>query len=416
MSGELEAVFRAESGRVLATLIRLLGDFDLAEEALQDACALALAAWPRDGRPDNPRAWLVRAGQRRALDVLRRRQRWDGKLERLARELPRTATPQEPAEDPELPDDRLRLIFTCCHPALAPEARVALTLRTVCGLSPEAIARAFVLPVPTLAQRLVRAKAKIRAASIPYRVPPREELEQRLASVLAVVYLVFNEGYAATGGGMLVRGELCLEAIRLGRLLAELGGGTREWRETEGLLALMLLVDARRAARLDPHGELVLLEEQDRGRWDRVQIEEGLARVEAALRAGPAGPYALQAAIAALHARAARPEETDWRQVAALYDLLLRRHPTPVVELNHAVALALAGDVAQGLLRLDALEARGSLAGHHLLPAARADLLRRLGRRAEAAQAYRAALRLARQFAERRFLERRLAEIDPGLG
>jgi RNA polymerase sigma-70 factor (ECF subfamily) len=405
----LDRAFREERLRSLATLIRLLGDFDRAEEALSEAFVLATETWPRDGVPGNPRAWLVTTGRRRAIDHLRRRQAWESRRREIAAEAPAAAFPVEMAEAPE--DDRLRLVFTCCHPALAPDVQVALTLRTVSGLTTEEIARALLVPVPTLAQRIVRAKAKIRAAGIPYRVPDAAELPDRLPPVLAVVYLVFNEGYAATAGAALVRRELCAEAIRLGRLLVELGQGRPEWREAEGLLALMLLHDSRREARAGADGALVLLDDQDRARWDGGEIAEGLQRVESALDAGPAGPYALQAAIAALHARAARPQDTDWPQIAALYALLLHRAPGPVVELNHAVAVAMADGPERGLRLLDAIDARGELAGYHLLPAARADLLRRLGRREEAASAYRAALERSALEPERRFLEARLREL-----
>jgi len=347
--------------------------------------------------------------RRRAIDRLRRAKRFEAKVRELLSGQP--VSTDEAAEPEPVEDDRLRLVFTCCHPALAPDAQVALTLRTVCGLTTEEIARAFLVPLPTMAQRLVRAKGKIRAAGIPYAVPPASSIEGRLESVLAVVYLVFNEGYAATAGDFIVRKELCQEAIRLGRLLVELGTGRAEWREAEALLALMLLHDARREARVAADGSLVLLEDQDRSRWDEGWIAEGLERVERALRAGRAGPYALQASIAALHVRAERPSETDWRQIAGLYDLLLRVLPTPVVELNRAVAVAMVDGPERGLLLLDALEARGELRGYHLLPAARADLLRRLGRMDEAREAYRAAARLATLEPERRFLERRASSL-----
>ncbi len=402
----IEEIFRAEHGRILATLIRLLGDIDVAEEALQEAFAAALEQWPAAGTPANPVTWLVSTGRHKAIDRLRRRARLAQKQEEIARHLELSA-----AEDDALvPEDRLRLIFTCCHPALASEAQVALTLRTLGGLSTEEIARAFLVPAPTMAQRLVRAKAKIRAARIPYQVPPDDALAERLEAVMVVVYLVFNEGYAASFGERLVRHELCEQAIRLGRMLVEL---LPVHAEPKGLLALMLLHDSRRETRLDGSGDIVRLEEQDRTRWDRAQIDEGAALVEAALRAGdrPPGAYALQAAIAAVHAQASTAAATDWRQVTALYEVLARVHPTPVVELNRAVAVAMSGAIERGLALVDALDRRGELAGYHLLPAARAELLRRLGRHAEAAESYRRALALVRNEAERRHLEKRLREI-----
>jgi len=413
----VEQVFRTERQRALATLIRLLGgDFDLAEDALQDAFAEAVTAWPQSGVPRNPRAWLVSTARHKGLDRLRRQSRFEEKRLQLAWTVPRFEPPDvshlEGGYDGELGDDRLRLIFTCCHPALAAEAQVALTLRTLCGLGTEEIARAFLVPVPTLAQRLVRAKQKIRMAGIPYRVPPPELLAERLDAVLCTLYLVFNEGYAATGGPALLRVELCAEAIRLARLLVEL---LPEETEARALLALMLLHHARRDARLDPAGELVLLEDQDRTLWDRTEIAEGLSLVEDCLRRGGARPYALQAAIAALHARAATAAGTDWRQMAELYRLLLGLQPSPVVELNRAVAVAEAYGAEAGLEILDALEATGALPGYHLLPAARADLLRRLGQTAEAAAAYRRALDLAGNPAEQRFLARRLAAVEAEL-
>jgi RNA polymerase sigma-70 factor (ECF subfamily) len=412
---EIEESYREVSLRALATLIRLLGgDFDLAEEALQEAWAAALAAWRHAGVPANPRAWLVSTARHKALDRLRRRSRFADKTRELAHGMPAAAPPDLSGLEPEteLGDDRLRLIFTCCHPALAAEAQVALTLHTLCGLSTEEIARAFLVPVPTLAQRLVRAKRKIRQAGIPYRVPAPADLPERLEAVLCAIYLVFNEGYAATSGPELLRPDLSAEAIRLVRLVVEL---LPEAAEAKGLLALMLLHHARRAARVDGAGEIVLLEDQDRGRWERGEIAEGLALVEAALGSRPAGgpgPYALQAAIAACHAAAPTAAQTDWRQIAALYGLLARVQPSPVVELNRAVAVAQAEGPEQGLALLDALDGDNALAGYHLLPAARADLLRRMGRRAEAAGAYRRALALAGNPAERRFLERRLAEVE----
>ena len=403
----IDALYRAESRRVLATLIRLLGDFDLAEEALHDAFTAAVERWPEEGMPANPRAWLVSTGRFKSIDRLRRRARFDAGLVEVADRLANTTTAAADIDDEYVEDDRLRLIFTCCHPALAPDAQVALTLREVCGLTTEEIARAFLTPAPTLAQRIVRAKAKIRDARIPYQVPALPDLPARLDSVLHVVYLVFNEGYSASAGENLTRYDLSLEAIRLGRLLVELLPDP----EATGLLALMLLHDARRAARTSPDGELILLEEQDRTQWDRVQIDEGRSLVEEALVSRRFGPYTLQAAIAAVHAESPNAASTDWRQIVGLYDVLLRVDPSPIVALNRAVAIAMRDGPDAGLRLVDGILADGDLADYYLVHAARADLCRRLGRTEEAAAAYERALRLTRQDPERRFLERRLASL-----
>jgi RNA polymerase sigma-70 factor, ECF subfamily len=410
-ANDIERVFRQEAGRVLATLIRLVGDFELAEEAMQEAFAAAVEQWPDTSLPDNPRAWLVNVGRNKAIDRLRRQIAFRAKRPDLEAEaaIARQITPPDDDDD-SLGDDMLRLIFTCCHPALNMEARVALTLRSVCGLTTEAVARAFLIGEETMAQRLVRAKKKIRDAKIPYQTPTPPMLDERVEGVLAAVYLVFTEGYAVTSGADLMREDLSREAIRLGRLLDGLLPGRPA---IQGLLALMLLHDARHAARTTPGGDIVLLEDQDRGRWDRTQIAEGLALVEQALRApGRPNSYAVQAAIAALHAQAPRYEATDWPQIAGLYEVLLRIYPSPVIELNHATAVAMVDGPARALGLLDALAARGSLDGYHLLPAARADLLRRLGRREEAKEALRTALALAKLAPERRLLTKRLAEFD----
>ena len=403
----VDAVYRSDSRRVLATLIRLLGDFDLAEEALHDAFAAAVERWPRHGVPAKPRAWLVSAGRFKAIDAMRRRARFDASQAELAERLDAPSSDPAGWEDEGVEDDRLRLIFTCCHPALPADAQVALTLREVCGLTTEEIAHAFLTAPPTVAQRIVRAKTKIRDARIPYQVPSRAELPDRLDTVLHVVYLVFNEGYSASSGASLTRHDLSGEAIRLGRLLIELLPEP----EAVGLLALMLLHESRRAARTSPAGELVLLGDQDRSRWNRDQIAEGAALVERALSSRRFGPFTLQAAIAAVHAEAPRAAATDWAQIVGLYDVLVRADPSPVVELNRAAAVAMRDGPSAGLGLIDAILARGDLGDYHLAHSARADLCRRLGRTAEARASYERALGLTRQAPERRFLERRLGEL-----
>ncbi len=404
----LDSVYRAESGRILATLIRLLGDFDLAEDAVHDAFVVALERWPKDGVPANPRAWLVSTGRFKAIDALRRRARFDASHEKIAEQLETQSNEAAGLDDESVADDQLRLIFTCCHPALAPEARVALTLREVCGLTTEEIARAFLTGAPTLAQRIVRAKAKIRDARIPYQVPSPAELPERLDTVLQVIYLVFNEGYSASSGATLTRADLSGEAIRLGRLLNALLPEP----EVIGLLSLMLLQESRRAARTSPAGELILLEHQDRSLWNREQIKEGVALVERALLSRRFGPYTLQAAIAAVHSEAGSIVTTDWPQIVALYSVLARAEPSAVIELNLAVAVAMRDGPEAGLRLIDAILARGDLTDYHLAHSARADLCRRLGRTAEARSSYEKALALTQQEPERRFLEKRLRELE----
>jgi RNA polymerase sigma-70 factor (ECF subfamily) len=402
----LDAVFRAESGRILATLIRLLGGFEMAEDAMQDAFNAALQRWPVEGLPANPRAWLISTARFKAIDAIRRRTRFDAARDYIADTLHGGELAANAGDD-ELPDDRLKLIFTCCHPALAPDARAALTLREVCGLTTEEIARAFLTSAPTIAQRVVRAKAKIRDERIPYQVPSGAELPERIAAAVAVVYLLFNEGYAASAGPSLTRAELSAEAIRLGRLLLELLPEP----EVIGLVALMLLHESRRPARVGADGELVLLEQQDRSKWNHAFIREGIALVERALSTRRFGPYTLQAAIAAVHAEARTPEATDWRQICALYAALQAMQPSPVVELNRAAAVAMDKGPAAGLVLIDALLARGELLDYHLAHSARADLFRRLGRRDEARAAYKQARSLSKSDLETRYLEKRLQEL-----
>ena len=403
----VDAVYRCDSRQVLATLIRLLGDFDIAEEALHDAFRAALEQWPRDGVPANPRAWLVSTGRFKAIDAIRRHSRFIPLPDDIDKRLVADADDPETWNDESIKDDRLRLIFTCCHPALSSDAQVAMTLREVCGFTTEEVARAFLSSPPTVAQRIVRAKAKIRNAHIPYEVPSATDLPHRLDAVLRVVYLVFNEGYSASSGAALTRHDLSSEAISLGRLLVELLPEP----EALGLLALMLLHDSRRAARTSPSGELILLDDQDRLLWKRDQIAEGLALVERALAARQVGPYSIQAAIAAVHASAASAAATDWAQIVALYELLARVEPSPVVELNRAVALAMRDGPSAGLALIDAILGRGDLSDYHLAHAARADFCRRLGRLADARASYQRALSLTEQEPERRFLERRLNEL-----
>jgi RNA polymerase sigma-70 factor (ECF subfamily) len=403
----VDSIYRSESRRVFATLIRLLGDFDLAEEALHDAFTSAMEQWPRDGIPANPRTWLISAGRFKAIDVMRRRARFDASLADLAERLNSDADDPSAKDDDAIQDDRLRLVFTCCHPALPVEARVALTLREVCGLTTEAIASAFLVTPPTVAQRIVRAKSKIKSARIPYQIPARADLPDRLDTVLYVIYLVFNEGYSASSGDSLTRPDLSAEAIRLGRLLMELLPEP----EVLGLLALMLIQESRRSARTSSDGELILLENQDRSLWNRDQITEGLPLVDRALASRQLGPYTIQAAIAAVHAQAPTAADTDWSQIAALYDVLLQIEPSPVIELNRAVAIAMRDGPAAGLDLIDQILARGDLTDYHYAHAARAELCRRLGKTMEAKAAYERALSLARQDPERRFLEQRLEKL-----
>ncbi len=408
----LDSLYRVDSGRILATLIRLLGDFDLAEEAMHEAFAAALSLWPRSGVPGNPRPWLISTARFKAIDTLRRRARFDASQDELVRYLEAQLSSAERSNEEDsledgLEDDRLRLIFTCCHPSLAPEARVALTLREVCGLTTEEIAKAFLITPRTLAQRIVRAKAKIRETPIPYEVPTPQELPERLGAVLHVIYLVFNEGYSAAAGAEVTRAELTGEAIRLGRLLTEL----QPEPEVIGLLSLMLLQESRHAARTSPTGELILLENQDRSLWNREQIAEGVALLEKALKSHRFGSYTLQAAIAAVHAEAESVAATDWRQIVALYDRLLRIHPSPVVQLNRAVAIAMRDGPEAGLTHIDAVLEHGELANYYLAHSARADMYRRLGRTAEARSSYEKALALTQQEPERQFLQERIRQL-----
>jgi RNA polymerase sigma-70 factor (ECF subfamily) len=404
---QIDAIYRTESRRIFATLIRLLGDFDLAEDALHEAFRVAMEKWPVDGIPTNPRAWLVSTGRFKTIDALRRRARFDASLADLVHQLGRSTSEIPGQNDEDIKDDRLRLIFTCCHPALSPDARVALTLREICGLTTEAIAHAYLTTPTTLAQRIVRAKAKIRDAKIPYEVPSPKDLPERLDTVLQVIYLVLNEGYAASSGETLTRPDLSGEAIRLGQLLVELLPET----EAIGLLALMLLHESRRTSRTSPDGDLVLLENQNRALWNRQQIAEGVGLVQQALSMDQVGPYTLQAAIAAVHATAPDFAATDWTQIVSLYDMLNQVTPSPVIEINRAVAIAMRDDLAAGLALIDTIMARGDLTDYYLAHSARADLCRRLGRTAEARAAYQRALELVEQEPTRRFLERQLASL-----
>jgi RNA polymerase sigma-70 factor (ECF subfamily) len=408
LSRTIETLYRSESGRVLATLVRLLGDLDLAEEAMHEAFATALESWPQTGIPDKPRPWLISTARFKAIDTLRRRARFDASQDELVRHLEaQWSSAQRSNEEDSLEDDRLRLIFTCCHPSLAPEAHVALTLREVCGLTTEEIARAFLVTPATLAQRIVRAKTKIRETPIPYEVPTPQELPERLGAVLQVIYLVFNEGYSAAAGAEVMRAELTGEAIRLGRLLTEL----RPEPEVIGLLSLMLLHESRHAARTSPTGELILLENQDRSLWNREQIAEGVALLEKALKSRRFGSYTLQAAIAAVHAEAESVAATDWRQIVALYDRLLRIQPSPVVQLNRAVAIAMRDGPEAGLALIEAVSEHGEMANYYLAHSARADMYRRLGRTAEARSSYEKALALTQQEPERQFLQERIRQL-----
>jgi RNA polymerase sigma-70 factor (ECF subfamily) len=404
----LDSLYRVESRRILATLVRLLGDFDLAEEAMHEAFAAALDLWPRSGVPDNPRPWMISTARFKAIDTLRRRARFDASQDELGRYLEAQGSSAERSgEEDSVEDDRLRLIFTCCHPSLPPEARVALTLREVCGLTTEEIAKAFLIAPSSLAQRIVRAKAKIRETAIPYEVPTPQELPARLGAVLQVIYLVFNEGYSAATGAEVTRGELTAEAIRLGRLVSELLPEP----EVLGLLSLMLLQESRRAARTSPTGELILLENQDRSLWNREQIAEGVALLERALKSRRFGPYTLQAAIAAVHAEAESVAVTDWRQIVALYDRLLQIQPSPVVRLNRAVAIAMCDGPEAGLTHIDAVLSQGELANYYLAHSVRADMYRRLGRTSEARSSYEKALALTQQEPERQFLQERIRQL-----